>query len=106
VYKITMTAVAQKYAETVRRLASGRGVARLSFFGSVARGEDRPDSDVDMLVEFQSATAYSLLDLCEMESLFQAALHRPVHLVTMAEIHPRYRQNVNTDKIVIYDQAV
>jgi len=100
-----MTAAAQEYVETVRRLASGRGVARLSLFGSVARGEDRPDSDIDLLVEFQPTTAYSLLDLCEMESSFQAALHRPVHLVTMAEIHPRYRHNVDADKIVIYDKA-
>ena len=77
----------------------------MCLFGSAARGEDRPDSDVDILVEFQPTTAYSLLDLCKLEALLRDAFHRPVHLVTMAEIHPRYRRNVDTDKVVIYDKA-
>jgi predicted nucleotidyltransferase len=44
--------------------ASAAGVVRLSVFGSAARGDRRPDSDIDLLAGFDESRQLSLLDLC------------------------------------------
>ena len=63
------------------------GVRRIGLFGSFVRGEAEPDSDVDLLVEFESGrkTFDSFLAL----SLFlEEALHREVELVTLESLSP------------------
>jgi predicted nucleotidyltransferase len=63
------------------------GVERLALFGSVLRGEARPDSDVDLLVTFSpGAKTYDhFLALCE---LLEARLGRRVELVTTEALSP------------------
>lgn len=63
------------------------GVSRVGLFGSCARGEARPDSDVDVLVDFAPGrkTLANLIDLAEyLEALF----HRRVELVTPESLSP------------------
>jgi predicted nucleotidyltransferase len=69
--------------DEIRRL----GVRRLALFGSVLRGEARPDSDVDLLVEFEAdAKSFDrFLELCE---LLEAILERRVELVTTEALSP------------------
>lgn len=63
------------------------GVRRLALFGSVLRGCPRPDSDADLLVEFEpGAKSYtSFLALCD---LLEDQLGRPVELVTTEALSP------------------
>jgi predicted nucleotidyltransferase len=63
------------------------GVSRLALFGSVARGEARPDSDVDILVEFKPGkkTFDRFLALSE---LLESLLGRKVELVTFDALSP------------------
>jgi hypothetical protein len=63
------------------------GVARLALFGSVARNEARPDSDVDVLVQFApgAKTYERFLALSE---LLEARLERRVELVTTESLSP------------------
>lgn len=70
------------------------GVARLSLFGSVLRGDDRPESDIDLLVEFIGGQSPSLLDLGGMLMELQNLLGRPVDLKTPAFLSPHIRQDV------------
>ncbi len=65
----------------------GLGVRRLALFGSVSRNQARFDSDVDMLVEFQSGekTYHRLLALAE---LLETAFERRVELVTTESLSP------------------
>jgi len=63
------------------------GVRRIGLFGSFVRGEAEPDSDVDILVEFESGrkTFDSFLAL---SLLLEEALHREVELVTLESLSP------------------
>ena len=56
-------------------------VAELSLFGSALRGDFRPDSDVDILVDFAPETSRTLFDLVEMEEELRRIFGREVDLV-------------------------
>jgi uncharacterized protein len=50
------------------RLCRRHGVHRLSLFGSVLKGTDRPHSDIDLLVEFEPANVPGLLGMAAIEA--------------------------------------
>lgn len=64
-------------------------------FGSVARGEDRRESDIDLLVEM--ADDRSLLDLVALEQELEALLRRPVDVLTKESLAPSIRQRIAAD---------
>lgn len=76
-------------------------VAKLEIFGSTARGEDRPDSDIDLLVAFSKRK--SLLALVSLERKMSAALGRRVDLLTEAAISPYLREQINRDRRIVYE---
>jgi len=63
------------------------GVSRLALFGSVLRGEARPDSDVDILVEF-SPGEKTFDRFLELSELVEERLERRVELVTLEALSP------------------
>jgi len=63
------------------------GVSRLALFGSVLRGEARPDSDVDILVEF-SPGEKTFDRFLELSELLEERLERRVELVTLEALSP------------------
>lgn len=69
-------------------LRSAYGVASLAIFGSAARGDSRPGSDLDVLVTFEPGAKVTLFTLAAMTDRLETALGRPVDLV---EDHPRLR---------------
>lgn len=70
-------------------------VAKLSLFGSVLKGKARPDSDVDLLVEFKQDATPTLLDLAGMEEELSRLLGgRRVDLRTPAELSRYFRDQV------------
>lgn len=73
------------------------GARSLALFGSAARDELRPDSDVDVLVDFDGpATFDAYFDL---KDFLEQTLGRPVDLVTTKGLKPRARQHVERDLI-------
>jgi uncharacterized protein len=68
--------------EEIRRVAAESGARDVRVFGSVARGEERDDSDVDFLVALEPGR--SLLDLARLELQLERLLGRPVDVVTEA----------------------
>src|SRR5438309_9301430 len=72
------------------------GVRSLSLFGSSARGEDTPESDLDFIVEFEKKSFDSYMDLkLFLEELF----HRPVDLVLADSINPKLREAILREAI-------
>ncbi len=78
--------------EDILRIAAQHGAHNVRVFGSVARGEARPDSEVDFLVEMESGR--SLLDLGGLLMDLQALLGREVDVVTDKGLRDRIRARV------------
>jgi hypothetical protein len=70
-------------------------------FGSLARGEGRPDSDIDLLITF--ASPKSLLTVVRLERELGAALGRKVDLLTEEGISPHIRKRIARDLAVVYE---
>lgn len=91
--------------EILRLLARHRedlkrfGVKSLALFGSVARGEDRPDSDVDILVEFEGPATFDRY--MELKFFLEDLLNRPVDLVTHKALKPRLRPYVEKEAVYV-----
>lgn len=81
-----------RHRATLMRMASAHKARTLSVFGSVARGEDRPDSDIDFLVEFEADA--SLLDLIGLQQDIEALLGRPADVVTPNGVSPFLRDRI------------
>jgi len=68
------------------------GVVRLSLFGSTVRGEDRPDSDIDLLAAFDQMREISLMDVVGIENQLSDLLGRVVELVEEGTLKPRVKK--------------
>jgi len=79
----------QAKAAEIRSVARKHHGLRVALFGSVARGEDRPDSDVDLLVEFEDGS--SLFDLLRISDELGSLLGRPVDVVSVGGLKERDR---------------
>ena len=69
-------------------------IRKLALFGSVLRGDFRPDSDVDVLVEFEAGREPGLLRLAGMERELSAILGRQVDLRTPEDLSRLFRDEV------------
>jgi uncharacterized protein len=70
-------------------------IRKLSLFGSTLKGTDRPDSDVDLLVEFDPSATPTLFDLVVMEQTLSALLGgRRVDLRTARDLSRYFREDV------------
>jgi uncharacterized protein len=81
--------------EEILRIAARHGARNVRVFGSIARGEDRADSDVDLLVEMEDER--SLLDLVGLEQDLEELLQRKVDVLTDESIHPAIRARITAD---------
>lgn len=90
-----------KFDETaLAGLCQRHGVQSLRLFGSAARGEDRPDSDLDLLVRF--AETMSLIEIVGIEREFAQYFGRPVDLVTEGELSPYIKAEVLSQAAPLY----
>lgn len=87
-------------AELCRR----HGIARLSLFGSAARGQLGPDSDVDVLVEFLPGQRVGLRFITVQDEL-QRLLGRKVDLNTLAFLSPHFRESAAAEAVPLYEAA-
>jgi len=79
------------------------GITRLRMFGSMARGEGGPASDVDLIADIDETTSFSLIDLVGLQDFLQDLLGRRVDVgTTVAKMRPRMRQRFEAEAIEIF----
>jgi predicted nucleotidyltransferase len=76
-------------------------IRRLSVFGSVLHGDARPDSDLDLLVEFEPDHAVGLIRLAGIQLELSRLLGRPVDLRTPADLSRYFRAEVMAEAEVL-----
>lgn len=87
---------------TVAAICRRYRVKGLSLFGSSVRGEMRPESDVDMMVEFEPGARVGLIKFESLAEELAAVAGRRVDLVTRRGLKPWVRSEVLRDARVIY----
>lgn len=75
------------------------GIVRLSLFGSTARDDAGPDSDVDLLAAFDDGRRLSLLDVIHIENQIADLLGCPVDLAEEGFLKPRVQKNVEAEVV-------
>ncbi len=94
----------QTMQQTIANYFKTQPIQRAWLFGSYARGDESPLSDVDILVQFDEE-GVSLLKhaamICELEKI----LDRPVDIVPEKMLRPRVRESVDQDKKLIYERT-
>lgn len=75
------------------------GVVRAGVFGSVARGEEHEESDLDLVVEFEDGR--TLLDLVGLTQDLEELLGRGADVATYDSLHPRFRSRVLEQQVPI-----
>jgi predicted nucleotidyltransferase len=74
------------------------GIGAISLFGSVARREERPNSDIDLAVRLDPGRHVGLFGLVALETRLTALLGRPVQLLPEPVSSPRLRANLDRDR--------
>jgi uncharacterized protein len=105
----TTTAAALEERERVLRVLRGqerelraRGLTRLALFGSTARGDRGPESDVDLLIEVDAARRFGLFAFLDLKNDLAALLGRPVDLAFPDAMRPRLRAAVLEDAVEVF----
>lgn len=80
--------------EQLARFCRANGIRKLSLFGSVLKGTARPDSDLDLLVEFERGRTPGLIRMAGMENELSDMLGRKVDLRTPADLSRHFRDEV------------
>jgi len=80
--------------EKIENFCKKHHIRKLSFFGSFLRKDFRPDSDLDILVEFEPGQIVGFLKLAGMEMELSQILNHKVDLRTPAELSRYFRQEV------------
>ena len=80
-------------------------IRRLALFGSVVRDDFEPESDVDVLVEFEPGARVGLITLAGMEIELSQLLGQKAEIHTVKGLNPYFRDNVLAAAEVQYEQA-
>jgi predicted nucleotidyltransferase/DNA-binding XRE family transcriptional regulator len=84
--------------ERIRRAAHRHGAKNVRIFGSVARGADRPDSDIDLLVDFD-VRSRGLFPLAGLQDELAALLGERVEVVTQEALAPHVAKNALAEAV-------
>ncbi len=79
-----------------------RGIAHLSVFGSLVRGEARDDSDIDIAVEIEAGRSFSLIRMEDTRLLLEDMLGRPVDLGEIESFRPAVRAAFEQDQVRVF----
>lgn len=95
----------QNMIPKIQKFFMNQPVEQAYLFGSCSRGEERIDSDIDLLVTYTDPDNMSLMDISRMMVQLGKQLRRKVDLVEESCLKPFAKASVNQDKIKIYERV-
>jgi predicted nucleotidyltransferase len=91
--------------EVLAEFCRAHGIRKLSVFGSVLHGTNGPDSDLDLLVEFEPNTRIGLIGFAGIQVELSDLLGRQVDLNTAQDLSRYFRATVLAEAEVLYARA-
>ena len=79
-----------------------RGVTHAALFGSRARGDNRPDSDIDIMIEFDPAARVTVFNYAGLKDYIASLFDGQVDVVNREGLKPYVRPTVTTDAIYAF----
>lgn len=86
--------------QTIISILKQFGIRRASLFGSFARGNTHPESDIDLLIDPPSG--FTLFDLSRLATTLETVLRRKVDLVSFQYLEPRFAANILAQQIHLF----
>jgi uncharacterized protein len=90
--------------EKISPILRAYGIKKASVFGSVSRGDERPDSDVDLLVEL-GPESMDLIEYIGLKHKLEDTLGKDVDLVTEGNINRHMEPYIRPELKIIYEQG-
>ena len=78
-------------------------VKKAWFFGSFAREDDDPSSDIDILIDVPQEVSFTLFDIAEIQEQIQTLVNRKVDVVMLSAIRPEIKERIKNDMKLIYE---
>ena len=94
---MTTTTLLRSRRNRILQLAAQHGARNVRVFGSVARGDARPESDIDFLVDMEGGR--SLLDLIELGQDLEELLQHKVDVLTDEGLSPYLEQRIHAEAV-------
>jgi predicted nucleotidyltransferase len=91
-------AVLRQHADALR----SKGVRHAALFGSVARGDSRPNSDIDILVEFDPSARVTIFDYVGVKDYIAALFEGPVDVIDREALKPHLRRSSVRDAVYAF----
>ena len=90
--------------DTIRQYFATQPIKKAWLFGSCSRGEERVDSDIDILVEYNDPDSMSLITISRIITSLSKKLNRKIDLVEEGCLLPFAKMSVEKDKQLIYER--
>lgn len=94
------------FFEQIKAYLKTQPIKKMWVFGSFSRGEERPDSDIDLLVQYdRENNRVGLFTIIRIQQQLQEMLGRKIDLVEEGTLMPFAVDSANHDKILIYERV-